>query len=683
MNNTKIILIAFLFTVATFASCKKTSIEKIAETDAITNVANSVPENFFADGEVPDNPENYTQVNNATAPPSGGNDPNNGDVGVILGNQLVNPYTVRNMQRAVNILNGANAETLVANFLYVRFKPTTPEQIEEIEDNGELELQDYPMDYAVLQDGDYYQDPNQGVEDINWMYTFVPVGYIPPSGIVYEIVTPLFLTENELLENMAESLAAGIIYESRTLGDGNVEITRMDVSPQIVYSRLPNPCEFDPEYPCGGGGGGGGGGTTPPLPPGIYVEEQRACGIATTVVPLRQARMVCKRWFKIWRGYTDDNGRFAVTKRFKNNVKIIVKTKNSNAKVCKVRGIRVWQMLFPCKKVLGVVNNNQLASFRYVFTKPANGSAASKELAYWAATTTHNSVIEFREYSAEFGLPNPPDNLKIMVTNWGFQRDAGAAPMWNKCNNNSAQNAFVLYYVATANYIGTAVTLIANTLKNQMDVIIGYASADYDCQMTSSYLKSVVYHELGHAQHFTQAGCSNWTAERNAVVAELINSGFSDPYGDGTNTTRAPIIAVAEMWGNHCEKIYAERHFANGGAAAAANFISRMQGIQYFNNTAITPNLNANIWSLERFNPTLASDVHRWIPQGLPYDLLDTRNDFPTPIIDNESGYTINQVFNALQPNIQSIPAFRDRLLLNSGNVQQAEVNQLFQQYGY
>lgn len=683
MNNTKIILIAFLFTLATFASCKKTSIEKIGESDAVTSVASKVPDNFFAEGEVPDNPENSTYVSNATAPPSGGNDPNNGDIGIVLGNQLVNPYTLTNMQNAVNILNGTNAQTLVANHLYVRFKPTTTEQIEAIEDNEELELQDHPMDYAVLQDGDYYQDPNQGPEEMNWLYTVVPVGYVAPAGIQYEIITPLFLTDNELLENMAESLAAGVIYESRTLENGHVEITRTDVSPAIVYDRLlPPPCEFDPEWPCTGGGGGGGTPPSPPLPPGIYVEEQRACGIGTTVVPLRQARMVCKRWFKIWRGYTDDNGRFAVTKRFKNNVKIIVKTKNNNAKVCKVRGIRVWQMLFPCKKVLGVVNNNQLASFRYVFTKPSNGSAASKELAYWAATTTHNSVIEFREYSAEFGLPNPPDNLKIMVTNWGFQRDAGAAPMWNKCNNNSVPNSFVLYYVAQASIVGTAVTLIANTIKNQMDVIIGYASADYNCQMTSAYLKSVVYHELGHAQHFTQAGCTYWTAERSAIVTELskLNQVDFHPYGTGNDATTAPIISVSEMWGNHCEKIYAERHFGNGGAAAA-NFISRMQGIQYFNNAA--SGLNANLWSLERFNPTLASDVHRWIPQGLPYDLFDNRNEGGFPIFDNASNYSINQVFNALQPNVQSIPAFRDRLLLNSGNVQAAEVNQLFQQYGY
>ncbi len=372
-----------------------------------------------------------------------------------------------------------------------------------------------------------------------------------------------------------------------------------------------------------------------------------------------------------------------MSKNFKNKVKVIVKTKNSNARVSKVRGIRVWQMLFPCKKRIGVFKGSELSTLRYVFGKPTDGSASNKELAYWAATTTHNSVIEFREYSAEFGLPNPPDNLKIMVTNWGFQRDAGATPMWNKCNNNSVPNAFVLYYVATANFIGSAVTLVANTLKNQMDMIIGYASADYNCLMTSSYLKSVVYHELGHAQHFTQAGCSYWTTERNAIVTELskLNQVNFHPYGTGNDATTAPIIAVSEMWGNHCEKIYSERHYGNGGAVAA-NFISRMQGIQYFNNAG--SGLNANLWSLENFNPNGNQDVHWWIPQGLPYDLFDARNDFPFPNInDNVNGYTINQVFNALQPNIQSIPAFRDRLLLNSGNNQQAAVNQLFLQYGY
>ncbi len=691
MNNTKIILFVFLFVLATFISCKKTSVEKIADTET-NNVASKVPENFFAEAEVPDNPENSTYMSNATAPPSGGFDPNNGDVGIILGNQLVNPYTLINMQNAVNILNGTNAQTLLSNFLYVRFKPTTPEQIEALEENEELELQDYPMDYAVLQDGDYYQDATLGTEEINWLYTVVPVGYTPPVGIQYEIITPLFLTENQLLENMAESIAAGVTYVSRTLEDGRVEIRRTDVSPEIVYSKNVLPCEFDPEYPCGGSPGGGSGGWTPPQPPGIFVEEQRACGTATTVVPLRQARMVCKRWFKIWRGYTDNNGRFYVTKTFKNNVKIIIKTKNENARIAKLRGARLWQMLLPCKKKLGVIYNSELATFRYVFTKPANGSAASKELMYWAATTTHNSVVEFRDYAAEFNLTQPPSNLKIIVSNWGELTRIGAAPMFNKCNNSvipTIWSASFLISNTFGGYVVGGLIAIGNTLKNQVDIVVNFAGGDYNCGLNSSSLKSIAYHELGHAQHYAQAGCTFWQNYRTAIITELSNF-TGEPYGTGNNSTTAPVIATGEMWGNHCEKIYAERYFGNGGAASNV-FLSIIQGGFWANpinsfaigSVGVIPGLNANLAAIESFDPDLPTDVHRWIPEGLPYDLLDNRNDNFFPIIDNVTGYTINQCYNALQTDIQSIPAFRDRLLLQNGNTQQVQVNQLFQQYGY
>lgn len=602
------------------------------------------------------------------------------------------------MQNAVNILNGTNAPTLVANYLYVRFKPTTSEQIDALEDNEQLELQDYPMDYAVLQDGDYYQDPSQGIEDINWLYTVVPVSYNAPIGIQYEIITPLFLTEDEFLENMAESLAGGGVYESRILTNGKIEITRKDIDPNVSIT-LERPCYIDPDtgIECGGGGTGGGGGgiPTPPLPPGIYVEEQRACGVATTVVPLRQARIVCKRWFKIWRGYTDNNGRFAVTKRFKNNVKIIVKTKNDNARIAKLRGARLWQMLFPCKKKLGVVHNSELATFRYVFTKPADGSAASKELMYWAATTTHNSVVEFRDYTAEFNLTQPPSNLKIIVSNWGELERIGAAPMFNKCNNNVIPPIWTASFLASASiggYITGGLVAIGNTLKNQVDIVVNFAGGDYNCGLNSSSLKSIAYHELGHAQHYAQAGCSFWGNYRAGIITELskFNQVAFHPYGTGNDAGTAPVIATGEMWGNHCEKIYADRYFGNGGAASNV-FLSIIQGgfwanpINSFATGAVgvIPGLNANLAAIESFDPDLPNDVHRWIPEGLPYDLIDNRNDNFFPITDNVAGYTINQCYNALQTDVQSIPAFRDRLLQQNGNNQQLQVNQLFQQYGY
>jgi hypothetical protein len=686
-----------LILVILLIGCQKKDLQDTS-TEPLTTKKNIPPTGFFIEnrkvpGVVSDDKvfsREQTTTNSSNSTNSSSNpDPNNGDELIILGQQLPNPYTVANMQAAVNILYGGNYP-ITASHLYVKFKPSSSEQLMTLDETEDLELQDYPIDYELIQDGDYYQDPTLGTEDFHWLYTVVPANYNFPQGIQHEVLEQLYLPDNnEILEDLAESMLAGAQYQSRLLNpvEHTVLIERTDTQVDD-FEFEPDPCYCPPTIECEvnpfcENGGGGGGPITPPLPSGIYVEEQTVCNQPTRILPLRQVNVVAKRWFKFWRGYTDDNGKFTVTKNFKNKVKVIVKTKNGNARVSKVRGIRLWQMLFPTRKRIGVFHGSELPTIRYVFTKPTDGSASNKELAYWASATTHNSIIEFREYTTEFNLTQPPSNLKVMVTNWGFMENSGAAPMWNKCNNNLIPAAFATFFIASGNVVGAGVTALVTVLKNQMDVIIGYKSTDYNCFLTSSQLRSVVYHELGHAQHYSQAGCDFWTQYRNGIVTELskLNQVDFHPYGTGNDQSTAPILATGEMWGNHVEKWYSERHYGNGGVVAA-NFISRLQG-QAFSNDA-TSGLNANYWSIENFNPNRVADVHRWIPQGIPYDLFDNRDDGGFPIAtDNVNGFTINQSFNALQPDVRSIPAFRDRLLQQNANTQQVQVNQLFQRYGY
>lgn len=685
-----------LILVILLIGCQKKDLQDNS-TEPLTTKKNIPPAGFFIEnrkvpGVVSDDnvfSREQTTINSSNSSSSSSNpDPNNGDEPIILGQQLPNPYTVANMQAAVNILYGGNYP-ITASHLYVRFKPSSSEQVVTLDETEDLELQDYPIDYELIQDGDYYQDPTLGTEDFHWLYTVVPANYNFPQGIQHEVLEQLYLPENnEILEDLAESIVQGAQYQSTltNAGKNTVKIARLDVQVnEFIFD--PDPCFCPPTIVClpDPNCDGGGNPPTPTLPSGIYVEEQTVCNQDTRILPLRQVNIVAKRWFKFWRGFTDDNGKFTVTKNFRNKVKVIVKTKNGNARVSKVRGIRLWQMLFPTRKRIGVFNGSELPSIRYVFTKPTDGSASNKDLAYWASATTHNSIVEFREYTTEFNLPQPPSNLKVMVTNWGFMENAGAAPMWNKCNNNLIPAAFATFFIASGNVVGAGVIALATVLKNQMDVIIGYKSTDYNCVLTSSQLRSVVYHELGHAQHYSQSGCDFWTQYRNAIVTELskLNQVDFHPYGTGNDQSTAPILATGEMWGNHVEKWYSERHYGNGGPVAA-NFISRLQGLAFSNNAA--SGLNANYWSIENFNPNRNQDVHRWIPQGIPYDLFDNRNDnlfIATRPIDNANGFTLNQSFNALQSDVRSIPAFRDRLLQQNSNAQQVQVNQLFQQYGY
>jgi hypothetical protein len=95
--------------------------------------------------------------------------------------------------------------------------------------------------------------------------------------------------------------------------------------------------------------------------------------------------------------------------------------------------------------------------------------------------------------------------------------------------------------------------------------------------------------------------------------------------------------------------------------------------------------LNAYLNAIENFDPNLATDPHRWIPQGLPYDLIDPDGE-ATPVSDNVTGYTTGQCFNALQGDVRTISAFRARLIQQTpliSNPQLPQVNALFNDYNY
>ena len=89
---------------------------------------------------------------------------------------------------------------------------------------------------------------------------------------------------------------------------------------------------------------------------------------------------------------------------------------------------------------------------------------------------------------------------------------------------------------------------------------------------------------------------------------------------------------------------------------------------------------------LEDFSPFRTYDPFHWIPDGLYYDLMDNRNDRnfnPAAVIDNVLGYTNQQLFNALESDVKSLPAFRQRLLQQNNNNQAVQVIELFGQYNF
>ena len=116
---------------------------------------------------------------------------------LVLGEKLEDPYTVANMEKAIESLypTKAGRVRLEATDLYVRFLPKSQEDIDRLEALG-ADLYDHPFDYAVVREGDWYHDPSLAEDAITWQYAVVPPDFAFPKDIVSEVLDECYLADN-------------------------------------------------------------------------------------------------------------------------------------------------------------------------------------------------------------------------------------------------------------------------------------------------------------------------------------------------------------------------------------------------------------------------------------------------------------------------------------------------------
>ncbi len=128
-----------------------------------------------------------------------------------LGKQFENPYSVVNMQRALDTIlketklsNTQQArafrqtsETIEvkATDLYVRFLPKDSLELDIIKKDTTLVLYDHPLDYEIEEQGEHYHDSDLAENQITWQYTVVKPDYEFPE-IEHEVLSELFIPEN-------------------------------------------------------------------------------------------------------------------------------------------------------------------------------------------------------------------------------------------------------------------------------------------------------------------------------------------------------------------------------------------------------------------------------------------------------------------------------------------------------
>lgn len=611
----------------------------------------------------------------------------------ILGYHLINhPYSLANMQQAyINLYGSASGVSLTNK--YVRFKPSNPQQLSVL-DSLDIEFSDHPLDYDVVQTGDYYDDGVTPAEEIPWLYAVVDINFTPPAGITYEELEQIHVPTLAAVENEAFRITGNPIDYPTCGGDLSAASSKtfQPNTPQCpdgyhwdftLLQCVPNNC------PAGYHWDGSQcvpDGPPPPQPARqpsgtITVEDN----VLHTLRPLRNARVVAKRWLRIERTYTDNSGHFFISKEF-NKAHISVKFKNSQAIIRSLKRARLYQMLFAVERNLGK-HSGPLNGITDVISFAPNAlTGGARE---WAAATAHNDVQEYYDYAAagQQNIGTPPGKLKILLTNWGnIQGDGGASPMFAKRFWQTLPSEFVTtFIISNVSLVAGGIVALTNVLKSEIDVTVGYNSGN-NATENSEGLSETMFHELTHAAHYNKVGNSWWqtfvSAELNAIVHGPA------PYSDGT-TANASYIALGESWAYHMGHFLDDLKYGNNSDGAVE------QGIQYYNGPiweggvqVANTGLNAHLNLLEDFSPLRLNDDFHWIPQGLYYDLMDDRNDrnaVPRRIDldDNVNGYTNQQFFNALDNDVTDLLNYRTRLLSENGNNQAAGVTLIFNFYGY
>lgn len=129
-----------------------------------------------------------------------------------LGKKLKNPYKVSVMKQALeNIRKEPHARlteeirdlNIRTTTLYIRFLPSNYDQYDILAMDDNNEYYDHPLDYEILEEGDYFHDTSIPPENPTWQYVAIEVGQNLPQNVYYEIIDELYVPEDdyEIIEN--------------------------------------------------------------------------------------------------------------------------------------------------------------------------------------------------------------------------------------------------------------------------------------------------------------------------------------------------------------------------------------------------------------------------------------------------------------------------------------------------
>lgn len=417
---------------------------------------------------------------------------------IVLGDQLEDPYSVENITKALQSLYPTKAGEITVNAtdLYVRFLPSGQEEYEILESLG-VEMLDHPVDFEIVREGDYYQDPDIPEDEITWQYAVLPSDFEFPEGIKYEILDKCYITEHEVVTRADDGIDWEAVEREAFRITGNEDMLLDTKGGDTAEKPSGRITILDPKY------------------------SNEAIGVANV-------RVSCNVFVKFSRAYTDQDGYYQLNKKFSSNPRYRLVFKNK-----KGFAIGLNTILFP-------------ASVSTLGTKSPSGVSVevtqNSNKAMFRRCVVNNAAWEYYEKcSTEAGsITTPPSDLRI----WIF-KDMKASSCVMMKHGVGVDGSLL------EEFLGDYYFLFKKFLP---DVTLGLKGKnDY-----ASIFASTV-HELAHASHYAQVGNDWWSTLENYIIKSFIKSG-GETYGTGQEKN-AGYCEVAEMWAYYVEgKLYRERY---------------------------------------------------------------------------------------------------------------------------
>ncbi|MEO1628668.1 MAG: hypothetical protein AAFV25_26205, partial [Bacteroidota bacterium] len=540
-------------------------------------------------------------------------------VQTLLGAKRNNPYTVTNMTEAWNHLYPDDQyASLPATHKYLKFTPADVDQLVAIIEN-DLDHFDYPVEYELIREGDYYLSPGKTLDDLPELYAVVPSADALPAGVgqydlIEELVLPpynSFLTAQAFTQLGLEYGHEGDSQDPEDCHEGCelypycLVCTEIgcDISDLATIVGLPGCRPGLPDWPdcleeeCT---------EEPPPPPpsghcgcNIWANQRMISGCVQVedselgLEGVRRVQVIARDgWFTFKRTYTTDGGCFKIRHSVgrKNRLRLKLKFENQLVKARNLSGLRIWEYFFAVKDRRGVIPfpyNNISVVYR---DSPDRKGRQKKN---WMAAIALNGVGEFHQFAAQEGIV-PPDKVHILNTTWFDGLGAGSAPMFRSSRRLTAISNFLDWIFkgdAPANFVSVWSGLL-------FDIALVTRNIPTD------QLKSTLYHELAHASHYFWAGKDFW--EKVVIHESAHGAVFQDPYGEPgkflPGVSYVGHVAVAESWGTHIGESFAHLKYQ-------------------------TRNSIRGTWE-DRLERTFLNN--NYVPEGIYKDLID---DTPTETI--------------------------------------------------